>query len=106
MNKAPALVILAAGMGSRYGGMKQIDGVGSHGEPIIEFSIYDAWQAGFRQGYVFEKVNGQSVNFEAFNNFRWVKGLTYDFTMRLPIGVCTNVVALWPLQYNKPQGQK
>lgn len=65
-----------------------------------------AWQAGFRQGYVFEKVNGQSVNFEAFNNFRWVKGLTYDFTMRLPIGVCTNVVALWPLQYNKPQGQK
>ena len=43
------LVILAAGMGSRYGGMKQIDGVGSHGEPIIEFSIYDAWRAGFRK---------------------------------------------------------
>lgn len=46
MNK-PTLVILAAGMGSRYGGMKQIDGVGSHGEPIIEFSIYDAKEAGF-----------------------------------------------------------
>ena len=45
----PILVILAAGMGSRYGGMKQIDGVGSHGEPIIEFSIYDAWRAGFRK---------------------------------------------------------
>lgn len=43
----PTLVILAAGMGSRYGGMKQIDGVGNHGEPIIEFSIYDARQAGF-----------------------------------------------------------
>lgn len=43
----PTLVILAAGMGSRYGGMKQIDGVGSHGEPIIEFSIYDAKEAGF-----------------------------------------------------------
>lgn len=43
----PTLVILAAGMGSRYGGMKQIDGVGSHGEPIIEFSIYDAVKAGF-----------------------------------------------------------
>ena len=43
----PTLVILAAGMGSRYGGMKQIDGVGSHGEPIIEFSIYDAKKAGF-----------------------------------------------------------
>ena len=45
----PILVILAAGMGSRYGGMKQIDGLGSHGEPIIEFSIYDAWRAGFRK---------------------------------------------------------
>ena len=48
MNK-PVLVILAAGMGSRYGGMKQIDGVGSHGEPIIEFSIYDAKEAGFEK---------------------------------------------------------
>ena len=48
MNK-PTLVILAAGMGSRYGGMKQIDGVGSHGEPIIEFSIYDAKEAGFEE---------------------------------------------------------
>ena len=45
----PVLVILAAGMGSRYGGMKQIDGVGNHGEPIIEFSIYDAYQAGFKK---------------------------------------------------------
>ncbi|MBR2067990.1 MAG: nucleotidyltransferase [Solobacterium sp.] len=45
----PTLVILAAGMGSRYGGMKQIDGVGSHGEPIIEFSIYDAKEAGFEK---------------------------------------------------------
>ncbi len=49
MNTKPTLVILAAGMGSRYGGMKQIDGVGSHGEPIIEFSIYDAYQAGFEK---------------------------------------------------------
>lgn len=45
----PTLAILAAGMGSRYGGMKQIDGVGSHGEPIIEFSIRDAYEAGFRK---------------------------------------------------------
>ncbi len=49
MNTKPTLVILAAGMGSRYGGMKQIDGVGNHGEPIIEFSIYDAYQAGFEK---------------------------------------------------------
>ena len=43
------LVILAAGMGSRYGGMKQIDGVGSKNEPIIEFTIYDAIEAGFKK---------------------------------------------------------
>ena len=47
--KKPTLVILAAGMGTRYGGMKQIDGVGNHGEPIIEFSIYDAKEAGFEK---------------------------------------------------------
>jgi dTDP-glucose pyrophosphorylase len=43
----PSLVILAAGMGSRYGGLKQIDGVGPHNETIIDYSIYDALRAGF-----------------------------------------------------------
>ncbi|MDR1651626.1 MAG: hypothetical protein LBR87_07545 [Synergistaceae bacterium] len=43
----PALVILAAGIGSRYGGLKQIDPVGANGELIIDYSIYDALKAGF-----------------------------------------------------------
>ncbi len=43
----PTLVVLAAGMGSRYGGLKQIDGLGPAGETIIDYSIYDAIQAGF-----------------------------------------------------------
>ncbi len=43
------LVILAAGMGSRYGGLKQIDKFGKSGEAIIDFSIYDAIQAGFNK---------------------------------------------------------
>lgn len=43
----PTLVILAAGMASRYGSMKQIDGFGPNGETIIDYSIYDAIQAGF-----------------------------------------------------------
>lgn len=47
--KKPILVILAAGMGSRYGGLKQIDTVGSNGESIIDFSIYDAHEAGFEK---------------------------------------------------------
>ena len=45
----PTLVILAAGMGSRYGGLKQIDTVGNNGESIIDFSIYDAKEAGFEK---------------------------------------------------------
>ncbi len=43
------LVILAAGMGSRYGGLKQIDTVGSNGESIIDFTIYDAIRTGFKK---------------------------------------------------------
>ena len=44
---APTLLVLAAGMGSRYGGLKQIDPVGPGGETIIDYSIYDALRAGF-----------------------------------------------------------
>lgn len=43
----PTLLILAAGMGSRYGGIKQMDSFGPHGETIIDYSIYDAINAGF-----------------------------------------------------------
>ena len=43
----PTLVILAAGMGSRYGGLKQLDEVGPNGEAIIDYSLYDAIKAGF-----------------------------------------------------------
>lgn len=43
----PTLFILAAGMGSRYGGLKQIDGLGPNGETILDYSVYDAVNAGF-----------------------------------------------------------
>ena len=43
----PTLFILAAGMGSRYGGLKQLDGLGPHGETIIDYSVFDAIRAGF-----------------------------------------------------------
>ncbi len=48
MNK-PTLVVMAAGMGSRYGGLKQIDPVGPNGEIIMDYSIYDAINAGFKK---------------------------------------------------------
>ena len=43
----PTLLLLAAGMGSRYGGLKQLDGLGPNGETIMDYSIYDAIKAGF-----------------------------------------------------------
>ena len=42
MQTKPILVVMAAGMGSRYGGLKQIDPVGSQGEAILDYSLYDA----------------------------------------------------------------
>ena len=45
----PTLVILAAGMGSRFGGLKQITGVDERGHAIIDYSLYDAYRAGFRR---------------------------------------------------------
>ncbi len=45
----PTLLVLAAGMGSRYGGLKQLDELGPNGESIIDYSVYDAIQAGFKK---------------------------------------------------------
>ena len=45
----PTLLLLAAGMGSRYGGLKQLDGLGPNGETIMDYSIYDAIQASILQ---------------------------------------------------------
>lgn len=44
---SPTLLILAAGMGSRYGGLKQMDPMGPHGETVLDYSVYDAMRAGF-----------------------------------------------------------
>mgnify|MGYP000459086340 FL=1 len=49
MSKKPVLVVMAAGMGSRYGGLKQIDPVDEYGNIIMDFSIYDAVEAGFEK---------------------------------------------------------
>ena len=48
----PTLLVLAAGMGSRYGGLKQIDPVGPDGETIMDYSIYDARQCRIRQSCI------------------------------------------------------
>lgn len=58
--KKPTLVIMAAGMGSRYGGLKQIDPVDEQGHIIMDFSIYDAAKAGFEKVvFIIKKENEQ-----------------------------------------------
>ena len=52
MAKKPVLVVMAAGMGSRYGGLKQIDPVGANGEAILDYSLYDAHRAGFETAVI------------------------------------------------------
>ena len=47
--KKPVLIVMAAGMGSRYGGLKQIDPIGPDGEVILDYSVYDAMRAGFEE---------------------------------------------------------
>ena len=79
MSIKPTLVILAAGMGSRDGGMKQIDGVGSHGEPIIEFSIYDAYKAGFRKVVLIIKREHEELFRKALTDRVANGGMEVDF---------------------------
>ena len=55
MSKKPVLVVMAAGMGSRYGGLKQIDPVGVCGEAILDFSLFDAYKAGFETAVIIIK---------------------------------------------------
>ena len=55
MTKKPVRVVMADGMGSRYGGLKQIDPVGSHGEAILDYSLFDAHEAGFETAVIIIK---------------------------------------------------
>ena len=72
----PTLLVLAAGMGSRYGSLKQMDGVGPNGEAIIDYSVYDAIRAGFGK-VVFVIRHSFADDFcEVFNAERFGKMLS------------------------------
>lgn len=66
--KKPILVVMAAGMGSRYGGLKQMDPVGSHGEVIMDYSLYDARRAGFEKVIFIIKHSIEDVFKEAIGD--------------------------------------
>lgn len=64
----PVLVVMAAGMGSRYGGLKQIDPVGNHGQLLLDYSIYDAKRAGFETVIFVIKREIEQAFHEAIGN--------------------------------------
>ena len=75
----PTLLILAAGMGSRYGGLKQIDGIGPNEEPIIEYSIYDAINSGFGKiVFVIRKEFDEAFR-ERFDKFKDIISIKYAY---------------------------
>ena len=82
MSKKPVLVVMAAGMGSRYGGLKQIDPVGSHGEAILDYSLYDAHEAGFETAVIIIKKAIESSYYAFANSFNH-SSLKKRFTMML-----------------------
>ncbi len=98
----PTLLILAAGMGSRYGGLKQIDGVGPAGEAIIEFSIYDAIQAGFgKVVFVIRKDIEEAFKAKFANKFDDQIEIAYAFqAVDTPIEGLTDI----PAHREKPWG--
>jgi len=67
----PILLVLAAGMGSRYGGLKQMDGLGPQGETLLDFSIYDAIQAGFTTAvFIIRRAMAEDFTEQVLSRFR------------------------------------
>ncbi len=79
--KKPALVIMAAGMGSRYGGLKQIDPVDPQGHIIMDFSLYDAMKAGFEKVVFVIKRENEKEFREAVGN-RAAKFLQVEYAFQ------------------------
>jgi len=71
----PTLLVFAAGMGSRYGSLKQMDGMGPHGETIIDYSIYDAVRAGFGKiVYVVREYFHDAMEESVRNKYEGLRG--------------------------------
>lgn len=78
----PTLLILAAGVGSRYGGLKQADSFGPHGESIIDYSVYDAAQAGFGKVVFVIRESIREAFIEKFNPERYQKRMEVAFVFQ------------------------
>ncbi|MCF0243137.1 MAG: nucleotidyltransferase [Bacteroidaceae bacterium] len=92
----PTLLLLAAGMGSRYGGLKQLDTLGPNGETIMDYSIYDAIQAGFGKiVWIIRK------DFE--EDFR--KQVLSKYEGKVPVELCFQSLDSLPEGFSVPEGR-
>lgn len=93
---APTLLVLAAGMGSRYGGLKQLDPVGPSGETLLDYSVHDAMRAGFER-VVF------LIRREIEAEFRARIGSRYEG--RVPVGYACQQLGDLPEGFHPPAGR-
>ena len=93
----PTLLLLAAGMGSRYGGLKQLDGLGPNGETIMDYSIYDAIQAGFGKiVFVIRKDFEQEFRDKVLSKYEG----------HIPAEVCFQALDKLPEGFSVPEGRQ
>ena len=93
----PTLVLLAAGMGSRYGGLKQLDGLGPNGETIMDYSIYDAIKAGFGKiVFVIRKAFEQEFREKVLSKYEG----------HIPAEVCYQSLDALPEGFTVPEGRE
>jgi len=93
---SPTLLVMAAGMGSRYGGLKQIEAVGPSGETIIDYSIYDAFRAGFGK-LVFIIRNDIEQAFKEVVGARFEKRIAVEYVFQ--------ELAMIPAGFQVPAGR-
>lgn len=94
--KEPILVVLAAGIGSRFGGLKQMTPFGAHGESLIDYSLYDALRAGFRR-VVF------IVNEKIKDDFRRIVGTHVE--NRMEVRYALQELSMLPKGFSVPEGR-
>ena len=93
----PTLLLLAAGMGSRYGGLKQLDGLGPNGETIMDYSIYDAIQAGFGKiVFIIRKDFEQDFRDKVLSKYEG----------HIPAEVCFQALENLPEGFTVPEGRQ
>jgi len=87
MQHKPILLIMAAGMGSRYGGLKQMDPIGEHGEFILDYSLYDAKRAGFERAVlVIKRETGPDFREFLLSRVKFPVSFAYQELTDLPPG--------------------